>query len=230
MSIAEGIFYLVLLLLTPLALIFLMILTVVRLTEADGRRFQYRQAILQTAPESLRSQPKREEILLEVHYSKGMSLWGLFVAAALTYFGFKALLLDPVVALVFGWWVAFVSVIFIFLLLKQLATTEPVLVLTTTYIEYAPWPFRRIPWRDITYCRSRTIVGKGVIATYLCFELVDQNKYLQQMGWLSRTINRLNWLAGCSAIHVALTPLKVDSGEVTRRIQQQIRPAETDTI
>lgn len=230
MSVAEGSFYLILLLLTPLALIFLMVLGVVKLTEADKRRFHRKQAIQQTSPESACRQPKPSEILLEAYISKGMTLWGLFVAATLTYFGFKALLLDPVVALVLGWWTALFGVILFLFLLKQFTTTEPVLTLTTTHVEYAKWPFRRIPWHDITHCHSRTIVGKGVIATYLCLELVDQDKYLQQMGWLSRKISRLNWLVGCSAIHVALTPLDVDSAEVVKRIQQQIRPRSTATI
>lgn len=230
MSVIEGIFYLALLLLAPLALISLMVLGVVKLTEADKRRFQHKQAIQQTAPEFAWDQPKPDELLLEAHFSRGMNLWGLFIAAVLTYFGFKALLLDPVVALVLGWWMTLFGVVFIFLLLKQLTTTEPILVLTTTYIEYAKWPFRRIPWHDIKHCHSRTIVGKGGVATYLCLELVDQDKYVQQMGWLSRKINRLNWLVGCSAIHVALTPLKVDSAEVIKRIQQKIRPTLMDTI
>lgn len=230
MSVAEGIFYLILLLLTPLALVSLMVWGVVKLTEADKRRFQRMQAIQQISRESACRQPKPSEILLEAYFSKGMTIWGLFVAATLTYFGFKALFLDPVVALVLGWWTALFGVIFIFIFLKQFTTTEPVLTLTTTHIEYAKWPFRRIPWHDIRRCHSRTIVGKGVIATYLCLELADQSKYLRQMGWLSRKINRLNWLIGCSAIHVALTPLKVDSAEVVKRIQQQIRPRSMDTI
>lgn len=186
MSAVEGVFYLILLLLTPLALIFLMVLGVVKLTEADKRRFQRKQAIQQTSAASAWRQ------------------------------------------LVLGWWMALLGVILVFIMLKQFTITEPVLVLTTTYIEYAKWPFRRIPWHDITHCQSRIIVGKGVVATYLCLELVDQDKYLQRMGWLSRKVNRLNWLVGCSAIHVALTPLKVDSAEVVKLIERQIRPRSTD--
>ena len=75
MSVIEGIFYLALLLLAPLALISLMVLGIVKLTEADKKRFQRNLAIQKAAPEFARSQPERDELLLEAHFSRGMNLW-----------------------------------------------------------------------------------------------------------------------------------------------------------
>lgn len=222
MSAGAGIFYFVLLLLAPIAFTGLMVYGVVRLTLAENKKLKREETARLTTPETVWQQPQPADVLLEIHISKGMTLWGLFLCVCLIGFGL-AFMSNPVTALVLGWWTTFGGLIMLFKLLGQLSRTRPMVVLTTSYIEHARWPFKRIPWCDIRGCYTRTIAGKGGVSTYLCIEVEDQNKYLRQMNWLNRSINKLNWLVGCSAIHFGVTPLKINPSELVRLIQEQIR-------
>lgn len=201
----------------------LMVFGVVKLTDAENRRRRGEELAQQATSDSA-WEPPPEDVLLRVHVSKGMTLLGLFMSISLIGFGLVFLFLDPVTALVLGWWSTLIGLAFLYILLKQLTITEPMVVLTTAYIEHTGWPFKRIPWADIRKSHVRRRVTKGGVSTCLSFEVEDHMRYLRQMNWFSRTANRLNRVFGCSPIYINLTPLKADPARILDLVQQHIRP------
>lgn len=210
----------VLVLLTPIAFLALMVWGVVRLTNAENKKragHGYRNAVVAQADVEL-GKPRNEDMLLEIYISKGLTLYGIFLSIAMLGFGLAFLLLSPVTALVLGWWVCVLGLVFTAKMIRQLAIDTPMVILTTSYIEYAGWPFRRIPWKGIRNAYIRSLPT----ATYLNFEVEEQQKLLQQMGWLKRNVHRLNRIFGGSPIQINLTPFKVDSSRVLEMVNHQI--------
>ena len=218
MSAAEVLVYFVLLLLAPLAFMGAMVFGVVKLTHAENRKRRREELARQATSDS--GEPQPEDVLLRVHISKGMTLWGLFLSICLTGFGLAFLYIDPVTALVIGWWSTLAGLALLYSLLKQLLITQPWVVLTTAFIEHAGWPFKRIPWSDIKAAHLCRLVS----STYLNFEVEDPSRYLRQMGWFGRNANRFNRMLGCSRIYINLTPLKVDPARILDLARQHIHP------
>lgn len=219
MSVGEVLVYFVLLLLAPLAFMGLMVFGVVKLTDAENRKHR-REGLAQQKTSDSAWEPPPEDVLLQAHISKGMTLWGLFLSIGLVGFGLAFLFINPVTALVIGWWSTLIGLTFLYSLLKQLTITEPMVVLSTAYIEHAGWPFKRIPWSDI----KKAHLCRLVSSTYLNLEVENHSRYLQQMGWFSRNANRLNRVLGCSPIYINLTPLKVDPAKVLDLVRQHVHP------
>lgn len=220
MSSLTTLLFFVLILLTPIAFMILMVYGVVKLTNTENKKRAHQESGYLGNAQSVVEweSPRNEDLLLEVHISKRMALYGLFLSAAMLGFGVTFFLLHPVTALVLGWWMCLVGLVFIVNMIRQLGIDTPVVILTTSYIEYAGWPFKRIPWKDI----KKSYIRRLPTATYLNFEVVDQQKLLLKMGWLSRNIHRLNRIFGGSPIQINLTPLKVDSTRILDLVNQQM--------
>lgn len=220
MSPLTTLLFFVLILLTPIAFMVLMVYGVVKLTNTENQKRTHQETkYLGDARSVVEWEPPRnEDLLLEVHISKGMTLYGLFLSTAMLGFGVTFFLLHPVTALVLGWWMCLLGLVSIVNMVKQLAIDTPVVILTTSYIEYAGWPFKRIPWKDI----KKSYIRRLPTANYLNFEVVYQQKLLLEMGWLSRNIHRLNWIFGGSPIQINLTPLKVDSTRILDLVNHQM--------
>jgi hypothetical protein len=210
----------VLALLTPIAFLTLIVWGVVQLTNAENKKraqLDFRNAGDASSDVKF-GKPLNEDLLLEVHISKSMTLVGLFLSIAMLGFGLAFFLLNPVTALVLGWWLCILGLVFTVKMFRQLAIDTPTVTLTTAYIEHAGWPFKRIPWKEI----KKSYIIKLPTAIYLNFEVEDQQKLLQQMSWFIRNILRMNRIFGGSPIQINLTPLKVDSSRVLEIVKHQI--------
>lgn len=218
MSPLTGTLYFVLILLAPIAFIGALVFLVVWLTNSENKKRNGAVELDQPylAEEEVAHSPA--EVLLEVYFSKVVAFFGFLGALALLGFGVLFLLLDPVTALVLGWWATLLGMLFVITFLKQLMTDKPSVILTTKYLEHAGWPFRRIPWSEITQAYTRR-VSTGV---YLCLELADQPKWLKQMGLVSRNMNRLNRIFFCSPININVTPLKANAADILAMVNQQL--------
>ena len=218
MSPLAGVLYFILIILTPIVFIGAMVFLVVWLTNSENKRRIISPGLEHPDLGNQWKAPSPEDVLLEVYVSKGMTAYGLLIGLVLLGVGIFSFMLDPVVALVLGWWTALLGMVFVISLLKQLMTDKPSVVLTTKYLEHAGWPFRRIPWSEITQAYTRR-VSTGI---YLCLELADQPKWLKQMGIVSRNVNRLNRIFFCSPININVTPLKANAADILAVVNQQL--------
>lgn len=139
----EGLITLIGVLLVPVALVTSMVLIVVWLTTRENKIREEKQIALESQgqEETKWNQPPGE-IILEIPVSKGMTLFGMFMASALLGFGIAFCLISPVTTLVLGWWTSIVGLIFLFSLGRQLLIKHPIVVVTTECIQYRGWPFR----------------------------------------------------------------------------------------
>lgn len=210
----------VLILLTPIALLAFMVWGVVQLTNAENksRAEQENRSVVVAQADVELGKSRNEDMLLEIYISKGMTLYGILLSIVMLGFGLVFFLLSPVTALVLGWWMCIFGLVFIVNMTRQLAIDTPAVILTTSYIEYVGWPFKRIPWREI----RKSYIRRLPTATYLNFEVVEQQKLLQQMSWLSRNVHRLNRIFGGAPIQINLTPFKIDSSRVLEMVNHQI--------
>ena len=220
----EGLITLIGVLLVPVALVTSMVLVVVWLTTRENKIREEKQIALeiQGQEETKWNQPPGE-MILEIPVSKGMTLFGMFMASALLGFGIAFCLISQVTALVLGWWTSIVGLIFLISLGRQFLIKHPIVVVTTECIQYSGWPFRCISWRNVIRASLRRVVTRGGISIYLNLELDNEKELTSKLSKFKGLLFRLNRFFGVSTFSIGLTPLKANPKNVLSIVENQIR-------
>jgi len=217
MSFITGFATLIAVLLLPVGLIALMVYVLVRITNAENSRRNRKMLEQAQLPDLSES-----NVRLRVFTSKGMTIYGMVLASIVLAFGIFTLLLHPVTALVIGWWVALVSALLLIKLTKQVLNSEPLLVLTDSYIENASWPYRRVNWKNVKRAHISRLLTAGVVAIYINLEVDNEKELLNGLGLFTKTFYRLSRLFGGSPIQINATALRIKPDELMSHIKQFI--------
>lgn len=211
-------------LLVPVALVTSMVLIVVWLTSRENKIREEKWIALEIlGQEETKWNQLPGEMILEIPVSKGMTLLGMLMASALLGFGIAFCLMNPVTALVLGWWTSIVGLTYLVSLGRQFLINHPVVVVTTECIQYRGWPFRCISWRNVIGANLRRVATRGGVSVYLNLELNNEKELTSKLSKFKGRIFRLHRLFGVSTFSIGLTPLKASPQSVLAIVENQIR-------